>query len=152
MPELIKPERSELSFRRKMLENLHTMSWLGHTISFPKEKWDCFYQKTVMADPEERFYRLIYCPGCNDFVGSIAYMLNRETGRYEMELLIDASRRLCGYGRWALGALKSAAKKQGISSLWVRIAKTNTAFEFLEKYGFVRAEEDESSYLEFCEL
>jgi hypothetical protein len=35
MPELIKPERSELSFRRKMLENLHTMSWLGHTISFP---------------------------------------------------------------------------------------------------------------------
>lgn len=152
MPELIKPEMSELSFRKKMLENLHTMNWLGETIPFPKENWQDFYDSYVLADPSEKYYRLIYCPGCNDFVGSIAYAHNPETNRYEMELLIDAHRRLCGYGRWALGALKKAAKKSGIPSLWVRISKTNTAFEFLERHGFSRVCEDETSYLEFCEL
>ncbi|MBR3348774.1 MAG: GNAT family N-acetyltransferase [Solobacterium sp.] len=152
MPELIKPEMDELSFRKKMLENLHTMNWLGETIPFPKENWKDFYESHVLADPSEKYYRLIYCPGCNDFVGSIGYEFSRETNRYEMELLIDAGRRLCGYGRWALGALKNAAKNAGISSLAVRISKTNTAYEFLEKYGFSRKEEDGDSYLEVCEL
>ena len=152
MPELIKPEYSELSYRRKLLSSERTMSWLGKTVEFPKEDWKDVYDRFVEADPSEKYYRLIYCPGCNDFVGSVSYELNQETNRYEMELLIDARRRLCGYGRWALGALKAAAKKSGITELWVRICKSNTAFEFLERYGFVRAEEDETSYLEYCRL
>lgn len=152
MPELIKPEMDELSFRKRMLENLHTMNWLGETIPFPKEEWKDFYDSYVLADPSEKYYRLIYCPGCNDFVGAVSYALNSETNRYEMELLIEANRRLCGYGRWALGAIKSIAAKHGLPALWVRISKSNTAFDFLERYGFERVQEDESTYLEYCKL
>lgn len=152
MPELIKPELSELSYRKKLLENQHTMNWLGRTIPFPKEDWNDFYLKFVEADPMESFYRLIYCPGCNDFVGSVSYERNPETGNYEMQLLIEANRRLCGYGRWALGAIKSVAQKHGLPALWVRISKSNSACEFLEKYGFTKAWEDEATYLEYCPL
>lgn len=152
MAELIEPEKSELYFRKKMLGNPHTMDWLGKTIPFPEEEWQEFYDSYVHADPSQRFYRLIYCRSCNDFVGSVSYELNHETGRYEMKLLIDSGRRFCGYGRYALNAIKKAAKEAGIPSLWVRIDKSNTAYDFLERNGFSRACEDETSYIEFCEL
>ncbi len=152
MPEFVKPEISELSFVKKMLGNEHTMDWLGHTISFEKEHWSCFYRKYVDTDPKENFFRLIWCPGCNDFVGAAAYFHNRETGRHDLKLLIDSSRRFCGYGRWALNALKSAARENGISALACRVRKDNTAWDFLEEYGFSREKEDDSFCFEICQL
>lgn len=152
MPELIKPELSELSFVKKMLGNEHTMDWLGHTVPFEKEKWPCFYSRYVEADPKVNYFRLIWCSSCNDFVGAAAYMLNGETGRYEMKLLIDSPRRFCGYGRWALNALKNAARDNGIMSLVCRIREDNTASFFLEEYGFSAEKESDGFRLEICQL
>jgi GNAT superfamily N-acetyltransferase len=152
MPELIRPELNELSFLSKMLGSRRTMDWCGSTISFPKDKWADFYKEYVEADPKDKFFRLIYCPGCNDFVGAVCYQWNQEFSRYDLGLLIDAGKRFCGYGRWALEAIKKTAAKSGISSLWVTIQKNNTAIDFLEKYGFVKEKEDGEILLEYCEL
>ncbi|MBQ7992598.1 MAG: GNAT family N-acetyltransferase [Solobacterium sp.] len=152
MPEFVKPEFSELSYVKKLLENKNTMDWLGQTIPFPREEWQSFYEKYVEADPKDRYFRLIWCPGCGDYVGMISYFHCQKTGNHEMALLIDSARRMCGYGRSGLRELKKAARSTGISTLHARVPKTDTAWDFLERYDFEREGEDEKFYFELCRL
>ena len=144
MARLIIPELEELSFRRKMYENERTMSFLHKTVPFPKEAWEPFYQEMIQADPAEYCYRLIYCGGCEDFVGEVMYRRRPGTDTAECAILIEASKRKNGYGRSGMELLEQTAAGYGIRTFYARIAKDNPACGFFEHLGFRKVREEGS--------
>ena len=72
MLELNKPELEDLWFREELLSDKATMSYnhaWGGTISFPKEKWESWYNKWVMSCEGKQFYRYIKVD--HTFVGEV---------------------------------------------------------------------------------
>lgn len=141
MPLLIKPELGELSYMKKLLGDEKTMRFCGKTVSFPEEEWPAFYREYVEADPLTGMYRLVFCRTCNDFVGIVSYRKNNETDCCDMKILIENSRRRTGYGMDSLRLLQKEAAANGIHSFCTVIDRDNPASAFLEKAGFVKAEE-----------
>ena len=147
VPLLIKPELSELSYRKKLLGDEKTMRFCGKTVPFPREEWPAFYRDYVEADPVVGMYRLVFCRICNDFVGIISYRKNNETGCYDMKILIENNRRRTGYGMDSLRLLQKEAAANGIHSFCTAIGRDNPASAFLEKAGFVKTGETASEII-----
>ena len=145
MAQLLKPERNELIYRRKLLGSRNTMAFAGGTVPFPKEEWQTFYDTWVDTDPKDSFYGFVYCGGCMDFVGSARYAKNAETGEYESFILIHASHRNSGYGRWAVKLLKEKARENGIDALHAHVRRSWNCSGFLEKTGFTETGSDEDT-------
>lgn len=145
MANLVRPELSELKFRKKLHESANTMSYAGGIEPFPKEEWKGFYQKYVEADEKQYLYRLIFCPACNDFTGEAGWQYSAEHERYEIFLLVISSLRRQGYGRKGINLLKKEAQANGIDHLYAVVEKTNPAVGFFEHLALDKDSEDDKT-------
>lgn len=135
MPDFIKPDLDELSYRKKLLSNRRTMNFGTGTEDFDESLWDSWYDKWIECDPADRYFRLIYCNGCGYYVGETGYE-RAEDGSALIHLLIGADNRESGYGSSGLKHIASAALKNGMGTLSVRMHQTSPYFRYMKKRGF----------------
>lgn len=137
MVELYKPRIEDLWFREKMLSDDQTMSYnhaYGGTISFPKEKWESWYRRWILAQEGRRFYS--YIKENDTFLGEVAYHFDEERQMHIADVIIYAPYRGKGYGRQALLLLCETARGNGVSVLFDDIAIDNPSVALFLKCGF----------------
>ena len=111
----------------------YNRAW-GGTISFPKEKWQAWYQHWIVDHKNLRYYR--YLKNEKGFVGEIAYHYDSEYDGYAANIIIFSRYRGCGYGAQGLKMLCLAAKENAIPVLYDDIAIDNPAINMFLKQGF----------------
>lgn len=141
MPTVIlhRPALEELSFRRSLLSDPDTMAYnhaWGGTIDFPRERWADWYGRWLEDTSGTRFYRYLYDPKLDAFVGETAYHLDEELGGYICDVIVSARYRGRGYGIQGLDLLCQAAKANGVSRLLDNIAADNPSVSLFRKAGF----------------
>lgn len=137
--ELHRPALEELDFRQRLLRDPETMAYnhaYGGVIAFPRESWEDWYARWVEQGAGERFYRYLYRPEAQEFVGEAAYHYDREFGAYICDVLVAAGCRGRGFGRQGLELLCAAAKANGVERLVDNIAVDNPSVELFRKAGF----------------
>ena len=135
-----RPTLQELHFRERLLSDEETMSYnaaWGGTIPFPTEKWESWYSRWVEAPADRRYYRYLYEPGLDDFVGEISYHYDEERRIYLCDVMVLAKYRGCGFGTAGIDLVCRAAKENGIDTLYDDIAADNPAYRLFLKNGFV---------------
>ena len=135
---LYKPKIEDLWFREKLLNDKDTMSYndaCGGTISFPKEKWEEWYNRWVNTDEKKRLYRYILNEK-EEFVGEASYHYDDNFKAHMVDVIVYSKFRKRGYGREALLALIENAKQNGIKSLSDNIAINNPAITLFFNLGF----------------
>ena len=146
MLELIKPNYEQLTFRQSLLADKKTMSYnakWGGTINFTQDRWESWY-RTWVSCPDKRFYRYLYSPRDNAFVGEIAYNFDEEYQCYFCSVIVHSHYRHKGFGKAGLILLLQEAKKAGISIIYDNIAIDNTAVCLFEQCGFIEKWRNES--------
>lgn len=136
---LYRPALEELSFRQSLLSDPDTMAYnraWGGTIDFPQERWADWYQRWLEDNSGARFYRYLYDPQLDTFVGEAAYHLDEELGGYICDVIVSARYRGRGYGTQGLSLLCQAAKANGVSRLLDNIAADNPSVSLFRKAGF----------------
>lgn len=82
------PTLEELKFTEMLLQDEETMSFnkkWGGTVSFPREKWESFYNEYV-HNPEREYYHIYNLD--NQFVGEISYRSDEYFNSYMMNIKI----------------------------------------------------------------
>ena len=128
--ELRKPTLSEFAFRQRMLADAETMAYnekWGGTIDFSREKWDGWYARWIESTDGQRFYRYLYVPEAESFVGEAAYHFDAELQVWLADVIVYAPFRGRGYGREGLRLLVRAARENGLAALCDNIAADNMA-------------------------
>lgn len=143
--EIYKPLMEDLWFREQLLSDQDTMSYnhaYGGTISFPKAKWEDWYERWM--NNNNRYYR--YLKNRNgDFVGEIAYYQNE--GITMCSVIVLAKERGKGYGTFALQLLCDIVRSNGIKELYDDIATDNPSLKLFLKEGFVEVGRNEEAIL-----
>ena len=110
------PEFNELWYRKKLMEDAHTMSYNkgypafeGYNsetgcIAFPESEWEEWYQYFVGREPK-RFYAYIVRKTDNVFIGEVNLHESSENAWHEMGIVIEAKYRGKGYAADALKQL-----------------------------------------------
>ena len=81
---LVTPNLDDLWFRQELMTDEDTMSYnakWGGTISFPKEKWEPWYDTWIRNPQNKRFYRYLMNSD-NVYVGEIAYYYDKQRDIY----------------------------------------------------------------------
>lgn len=136
---LHRPAFQELSFRQALLSDPATMAYnhaYGGTIDFPQERWAVWYERWVESVAGERFYRYLYDPQADAFVGEAAYHFDSELNGYLCDVIVPAVCRGRGYGTQGLTLLCEAAKANGIERLYDNIAIDNPSITVFLRSGF----------------
>lgn len=136
---LHRPALEDLSFRQSLLSDPDTMAYnraWGGTIDFPRERWADWYGRWLEDASGARFYRYLYAPQPNVFVGEAAYHLDEELGGYICDVIVSAQYRGRGYGTQGLDLLCQAAKANGVPRLLDNIAVDNPSVSLFLKAGF----------------
>ncbi len=137
MIKLYEPKLEDLWFKEKLLNDEQTMSYnhtYGGTISFPREKWEIWYDKWIINHENYRSYR--YVKLNNIFIGECAYHYDFEKNIYLIDIIIYNKYRNNGYRKLALKMLCDIAKSNGIKTLYDEIAIDNTSINLFLKCGF----------------
>ena len=145
---LYKPEIEDLWFKEQMLGDAQTMSYnqpYGGTISFPRERWESWYDRWILNHEGRRFYR--YLVSEKEFVGEIAFHFDEDARLYLADVLVYAPHRGKGYGRQALQLLCQAAKDNGIAELYDEITADNPAVSLFLNCGFTEVTRTEETVL-----
>lgn len=132
-----KPKLEDLYFKELMLNDPLTMSFnhaYGGTISFPKDRWEKWYQNWI--DVDKRFYRYIINED-HKYVGEISYHYDDSFKLYLMDIIIYYPYRGRGYSIEGLNLLFVEAKNHGINVLYDNIAIDNPAYKLFIKMGFI---------------
>lgn len=127
MINIYKPKYDELIFREKLLNDKDTMAYndaWGGVISFPKEKWQDWYDYWIINTDGLRYYAYVINEN-NEFIGEIAYHYNNDYESYIANVIIHSRYRKRGYGSEALKMLCEIAKENGIKELFDDIAIDN---------------------------
>lgn len=138
MIQLVVPLLEDMWFREEFMNDEKTMEYnkkWGGTISFPKEKWEAWYDYWVRNPENKRFYRYILNEN-NMFVGEIAYHFDEREQIYLADVIIMAKYRRQGYGFKGLDLLCKCAKQNGIDCMYDNIAIDNPAISLFLKNGF----------------
>lgn len=134
---IYRPKLEDLWFRQEMMEDQETMAYnhaYGGTISFPKDKWEEWYNRYMFDD--SKFYAYIKDED-NNFVGDLSYRYDEEDKINKVSILIHAKYRGKGYGDFALKSLCETAKSKGVKELYDDIAIDNPSINLFLKNGFV---------------
>lgn len=135
---LYKPQLEELWFRQTLMSDAETMSYnhkWGGTISFPKERWNDWYNRWIINHDKQRFYRYLKNEN-GEFVGEIAYYFDEDYNTHVASVIIFSKYRRRGYGRNALELLVDSARKNGLKEISDDIATDNPAINMFLDYGF----------------
>ena len=92
---LVKPERKELSFVKKIHENVKTMAFQEHTDTYTEEQLDRLMYKMNQDDPHF-FYRFVYCDGCQDFVSETSWKYDSKLDAYIWNVIVRSDLRKAG--------------------------------------------------------
>ena len=133
-----KPKSNDLWFRQLMLSDAQTMSYnhaWGGTISFPEEQWQEWHEHWIINNEGKRYYRYLKNEA-GEYIGEIAYHYDAGIDGYMADVIIYSKYRGRGYGSQALDMLCSAAKENGISTLYDDIAVDNPAIRLFLGHGF----------------
>lgn len=136
---LKEPTFDELSFRQSLLNDEETMKYnhnYGGTISFTKDKWEKWYERWILSNTNDYFYRYIFDCEQKEFVGEAAYHKDSNSGRYICDVIVMAKYRNRGYGKKGLLALLDAAKQNGINTLYDDILIDNPSINLFLSVGF----------------
>lgn len=147
---LHRPALEELSFRRSLLSDPDTMAYnraWGGTIDFPQERWADWYGRWLEDNSGTRFYRYLYDPKLDAFVGETAYHLDEDLGGYICDVIVSARYRGRGYGTQGLDLLCQAARANGVPRLLDNIAADNPSVSLFLKAGFREAGRTETYIL-----
>lgn len=139
MVKMYLPQYEDMWFRKQLLEDPETMSYnnaWGGIIEFPKSKWRLWYNKWIKNPQKERFYRYLIDENDN-FIGEIAYHLEKSDNIYLANIIIYSNYRGRGYGREGLDLLCRQAKNNELRYLYDNIALDNPAIKLFLDYGFV---------------
>lgn len=135
---LVTPNLDDLWFRQELMTDEDTMSYnarWGGTISFPKEKWEPWYDTWIRNPQNKRFYRYLMNSD-NVYVGEIAYYYDKQRDIYICDIIVHAKYRNQGYGTEGIQLLCMEAKKNGIFVLHDDIAADNPSYKLFLKNGF----------------
>ncbi len=138
MIKLYIPQYEDLWFREMFLADEETMSYnhaWGGTIDWPEKYWKNWYQEWIVDTENIRFYRYLVNEN-NDFVGEIAYHLDKAEDKYIADVIVYSKYRGKGYGREGLQLLCEAAKSNGLVTLYDDIAIDNTAIKLFVECDF----------------
>lgn len=147
---LHRPALEELAFRQAFLSDSATMAYnhaWGGTIDFPRERWADWYGRWVEDASGQRFYRYLYDPQEEAFVGEAAYHFDGELNGYICDVIVPAACRGRRYGRQGLALLCAAAKANGVERLYDNIAIDNPAVTLFLCSGFREVSRNEEYIL-----
>lgn len=136
---LKKPTFDELTFRQALLSDEETMAYnhaYGGTISFTKDRWKKWYERWILSNTNDYFYRYIFDSELKEFVGEVAYHKDVDSGRYICDVIVMAKYRNRGYGKKGLVLLLNAAKQNGINDLYDEILIDNPSLDLFLNVGF----------------
>lgn len=136
---LYRPGLEELAFRQSFLSDPATMAYnhaWGGTIDFPRARWADWYARWVESPGKERFYRYLYDPEADAFVGEAAYHWEEELKGFSCDVIVPAACRGKGYGGQGLALLCEAARANGVTRLCDNIAQDNPAVGLFLRSGF----------------
>lgn len=139
MLRLYKPTLEDLWFRQELLSDPDTMSYnnaWGGVISFPRDKWQNWYNDWLAEKASNRFYRCLFDTAKNQFVGEVAYYFDGLRKIYICDIIVHAKYRGNGYGTEGLLLLCEAAKENGIVILYDDIAADNPSVQLFLHNGF----------------
>lgn len=148
--QLVTPSLSDMPFRKELLADEATMSYnhaYGGTIDFSEDRWNNWHQKWVSSQNPHYFYRYLYSPALDYFVGEAAYHHEAETDRYLCDVIIHAKFRGKGFGRLALNLLCQAAKENGVPALYDDILLDNPSVHLFLKNGFREVGRTSEAYI-----
>lgn len=148
---LVRPKLEDLTFRQTLLADTRTMAFnvkWGGTVAFPKEKWESWYQKWLGSQDNHYFYRYLYSPQDDAFVGEVAY--HRHEEKYILSVIIKADYRNRGFGKIGLQLLCQAAKNHGLDVVYDNIAKDNPSLRLFLNEGFTKTGLETNEYIEVC--
>ena len=137
--ELVIPSLTEMTFRKELLSDEKTMSYnqaYGGAIGFPEVRWETWYRKWIGNENPQFFYRYLYSPLLDTFVGEAAYHYEAETKRYLCDVIVHAKYRGQGYGKLGLSLLCEAAKSNGLAEIYDAILLNNPSIHMFLKNGF----------------
>lgn len=134
MPNFLEPTFEELQYHQKFLKSRKTMAFHHGTKEFPKEEWKNFYQ-TWVKDKADREYKLVFCPGCQDFVGEMFLEKVSDT-TLKAYFLVKYEHRNEGYGQTILERIVAHAKQNHYAYILIRTYADNPGITFLTKRGF----------------
>lgn len=147
---LRRPAPEELAFRQALLGDPDTMAYnhaYGGTIAFPRERWADWYARWVENASGERFYRYLYDPEADRFVGEVSYHFDGELDGYVCDVIVPAGLRGRGYGYQGLALLCGAAKENGVARLLDHIALDNPSVSLFLRSGFREIRRNEAYIL-----
>lgn len=147
---LVTPSLPDLVFRKELLADEATMSYnqaYGGTIDFAEARWESWYAKWIGSRDPRYFYRYLYSPALDRFVGEAAYHYESETGRYLCDVIIHSQFRRKGFGTLGLELLCQAAKENGIPALYDDILTDNPSIRLFLKNGFQEVGRREDAYI-----
>lgn len=144
------PTMEQLNFRQRLLSDEKTMAFnqkWGGAVGFPLQKWSAWYEKWVLNGGQEHFYRYVFAPELNCFVGEAAWHFDRQERAYLADILIHSQYRGRGYGGQALDLLCRQAKERGIKELRDHIALDNPSIALFLKKGFTKLWQDQDGIM-----
>lgn len=137
--QLVTPSLQDMTFRKALLADEDTMSYnhaYGGTIDFSEDRWVTWYQKWIGSGNPHYFYRYLYSPMLNTYVGEVAYHYEAETDRYLCDVIVHDKFRRKGFGKLGLNLLCQAAKENGVPVLYDDILLDNPSVHLFLKNGF----------------
>ncbi len=151
MPDFVKPTFEDLSIHQEFMEDKKTMAVLGGVRAFPREDWASFYQDWIEQEQKDAFFRLMYCTGCEDFVGEAGWKRMSEDTAL-LYLLVKGNKRNMGYGNRILADLVTEAKACGFSKVCFRMDVSNPSISFFKKRGFEEMEDQGDNVCLQCDV
>ena len=134
-----RPTLRELRLRERLLSDEETMAYnaaWGGTIPFPEEKLEGRYSRWLEAPENRRYYRYLYDPELDAFVGEIAYHYEEERNIYHCDVIVLAKYHGRGFGTAGIDLICKAATENGIDTLYDDIAADNPSYRLFLKNGF----------------
>ena len=144
------PKRTELNYRKKLVEDEKTMEYNNGIVPFPKEKWDSWYNKWIGNNDKNYYYAYIYDKDIQVFVGEVAYRKEVYKNSVMLSIIIESKYRRRGYGKEGLKGLVTTAFKNGWDEVRDLIAKNNVGSQKLfSDFGFKIVDVDKDGNVEF---
>lgn len=162
---LKKPNLEELDYRKQLMEDPLTMDYNSGwevnydgydydtgTISFPKSKWESWYNN----QSKDSYYAYIIRKQDKHKIGAVNYHYNKNNKRYECGIVIEGRHRGNGYAKEALKLLCDEAFNNGVNKLYDNFEETREiaskiffelGFKIVKKEKYIRFKKEVNGYL-----
>ena len=126
------------------------MEYNNGIVLFPKEKWDCWYDKWIGKNDKNYYYTYIYDKDIRAYVEEMAYRKELNRDSVMLSIIIENKYRRKGYGKEGLKGLVTTAFKNGWNEVKDLIGRNNMGSQKLfSDFGFKIIDIDKDGNVEF---